>query len=84
MNTTGCVYGLLNLKLRNLLFSTLVFIFLSARQIKLNLYKSSHHIPPILARNPPGSSNKSKKKTRNWKKHRDENLKIIGYMNCFC
>ena len=43
MNTTGCVYGLLNLKLRNLIFSTLVFIFLSAKQIKLNIYKSSHH-----------------------------------------
>ena len=43
MNTTGCVDGLLNLKLRNLIFSTLAFIFLSAKQIKLNIHKSSHH-----------------------------------------
>ena len=43
MNTTDYIYGLLNLKVRNLIFSTLVFIFLSAKQIKLNIYKSSHH-----------------------------------------
>ena len=46
MNTTDYVYGFLNLKLRKLIFSTLAFIFLSAKRIKINIYKSSNHSVP--------------------------------------